>query len=183
MNVMPTMQRQASATETANDLINICIAAASRDSQKLTAGCRLPLNPVEYSRNSTHSTHLHDASNCKAPASGDTISNSQNTRTSHRGDCTICLENPVNSVLYRCGHMCMCHDCAMEHFNVKGENICPVCRAPIVDIIQTFTTTWSISSWWIKKQFLNKVHAWVECNANLKAMKLCALSDHVDFTM
>lgn len=141
MNVMPTMQRQASATETANDLINNCIAAASRDSQELTAGCRQPLNPVEYSQNSTHSTHLRDASNCEAPTSRDTISNSQNTRTSHRGDCTICFENPVNSVLYRCGHMCMCHDCAMEHFNVKGESICPVCRAPVDDIIQTFMTT------------------------------------------
>ena len=54
-------------------------------------------------------------------------------------DCTICYENPIDSVLYMCGHMCMCFDCAMKHWR-GGSNggYCPLCRAPIRDVIRTY---------------------------------------------
>ncbi|KAG5674642.1 hypothetical protein PVAND_004596 [Polypedilum vanderplanki] len=54
-------------------------------------------------------------------------------------DCTICYENPIDSVLYSCGHMCMCFDCAMKHWRggING-GACPLCRAPIRDVIRTY---------------------------------------------
>lgn len=54
-------------------------------------------------------------------------------------DCTICYENPIDSVLYMCGHMCMCYDCAMKHWRggING-GACPLCRAPIRDVIRTY---------------------------------------------
>lgn len=52
------------------------------------------------------------------------------------GKCTICLELDVDTVLYKCGHMCVCYGCGM---NLKArEAACPLCRAPIRDIIRIY---------------------------------------------
>ncbi|GAB6023292.1 hypothetical protein CHUAL_008101 [Chamberlinius hualienensis] len=53
-------------------------------------------------------------------------------------DCMICCERPVNSVLYSCGHMCMCYDCAVQHLKKPGGNYCPICRAKVQDVIRTY---------------------------------------------
>ncbi|KOB68675.1 putative neuralized, partial [Operophtera brumata] len=36
-------------------------------------------------------------------------------------ECIICCENPIDSVLYMCGHMCMCYTCAEQQWKVKGD--------------------------------------------------------------
>ncbi|CAK1587895.1 unnamed protein product [Parnassius mnemosyne] len=54
------------------------------------------------------------------------------------GECTICYENPVDSVLYMCGHMCMCYRCAVQQWRGKGGGQCPLCRAQIKDVIRTY---------------------------------------------
>jgi len=51
-------------------------------------------------------------------------------------ECVICSK-PVDSVLYRCGHMCVCNLCA-RHLKV-GNQCCPLCRAPIDDIVRVFS--------------------------------------------
>jgi protein neuralized len=54
-------------------------------------------------------------------------------------DCTICYENPIDSVLYMCGHMCMCYGCAIKHWRGgAGGGVCPLCRASIKDVIRTY---------------------------------------------
>ncbi|OWR47426.1 putative neuralized [Danaus plexippus plexippus] len=53
-------------------------------------------------------------------------------------ECTICFENPVDSVLYMCGHMCMCYRCAVQQWRGKGGGQCPLCRAQIKDVIRTY---------------------------------------------
>ena len=54
------------------------------------------------------------------------------------GQCIICLQRQIDSVIYRCGHMCVCITCGLE---LKGQNLkCPVCRAPITDIIRAYTS-------------------------------------------
>ncbi|XP_026725576.1 protein neuralized isoform X2 [Trichoplusia ni] len=53
-------------------------------------------------------------------------------------ECTICYENPIDSVLYMCGHMCMCYRCAVQQWRGKGGGQCPLCRAPIKDVIRTY---------------------------------------------
>ncbi|XP_055375072.1 protein neuralized isoform X2 [Condylostylus longicornis] len=55
-------------------------------------------------------------------------------------ECTICYENPIDSVLYMCGHMCMCYECAIEQWRGVGGGHCPLCRAMIRDVIRTYTT-------------------------------------------
>jgi len=50
--------------------------------------------------------------------------------------CLICLDKPVDTVLYQCGHMCLCYGCGMQ-LKQRGAH-CPVCRAPIRDIIKAY---------------------------------------------
>ncbi|KAJ8920495.1 hypothetical protein NQ315_005364 [Exocentrus adspersus] len=53
-------------------------------------------------------------------------------------ECTICYENPIDAVLYMCGHMCMCYECALQQWRGKGGGHCPLCRAVIRDVIRTY---------------------------------------------
>lgn len=52
--------------------------------------------------------------------------------------CYICYENPIDSVLYMCGHMCMCYNCAIQQWRGIGGGHCPLCRAVIRDVIRTY---------------------------------------------
>ncbi|XP_037050189.1 protein neuralized isoform X2 [Bradysia coprophila] len=52
--------------------------------------------------------------------------------------CAICYENPIDSVLYMCGHMCMCYNCAIQQWRGIGGGHCPLCRAVIRDVIRTY---------------------------------------------
>ncbi|XP_077992283.1 uncharacterized protein LOC144446403 [Glandiceps talaboti] len=52
------------------------------------------------------------------------------------GNCLICLDRGVDSVLYQCGHMCVCMTCGLR---LKGQGLnCPMCRAPIRDVIRAY---------------------------------------------
>lgn len=53
-------------------------------------------------------------------------------------ECTICYEHPIDAVLYMCGHMCMCYECALQQWRGKGGGHCPLCRAVIRDVIRTY---------------------------------------------
>ncbi|KAM4591244.1 E3 ubiquitin-protein ligase NEURL1-like [Odontesthes bonariensis] len=54
-------------------------------------------------------------------------------------ECTICYENVVDTVLYACGHMCLCYACGLK---LKMANACcPICRRIIKDIIKTYRST------------------------------------------
>ncbi|KAF8357958.1 hypothetical protein PRIPAC_92953 [Pristionchus pacificus] len=54
----------------------------------------------------------------------------------YASDCSICMEAGVNAVVYTCGHMCMCYECALK---IKVQTgICPLCREPIKDVIRTY---------------------------------------------
>ncbi|KAL2340117.1 hypothetical protein Fmac_008057 [Flemingia macrophylla] len=62
--------------------------------------------------------------------------NKSHNRAPKKGNCCICYEMKVDSVLYRCGHMCACLKCANELLWNSGK--CPICRAKIVDVVRVY---------------------------------------------
>jgi len=54
-------------------------------------------------------------------------------------ECSVCLERPIDCVLYTCGHMCMCHECAVGVCNAGPQGgSCPICRQTIKDVIKIY---------------------------------------------
>lgn len=51
-------------------------------------------------------------------------------------ECVVCYDNVIEAALYRCGHTCMCFECAVEQWQGKGDGHCPLCRAVIRDVIK-----------------------------------------------
>ncbi|XP_031417768.1 E3 ubiquitin-protein ligase NEURL1 isoform X2 [Clupea harengus] len=59
---------------------------------------------------------------------------------SWQDECSICYENMVDTVIYACGHMCLCHTCGLR-LKRMANACCPICRRPIKDIIKTYRST------------------------------------------
>ena len=75
-------------------------------------------------------------SSSKAAAAA-TADDDENSANDVGAECTVCYERAVDSVLYTCGHCCMCYDCAWECKQTRG-GLCPICRAPIRDVIRIY---------------------------------------------
>uniref|UniRef100_J3ML34 RING-type domain-containing protein n=2 Tax=Oryza brachyantha TaxID=4533 RepID=J3ML34_ORYBR len=59
---------------------------------------------------------------------------SQPDTTAKRGSCCICHQTQVDSLLYRCGHMCTCFNCADQL--KSSSRSCPICQSPIEDVVR-----------------------------------------------
>ena len=55
------------------------------------------------------------------------------------GVCVVCTQNKIDSVVYRCGHMCVCQPCGYEL--IAGNHKCPMCRTPITDIVRVYKSS------------------------------------------
>ncbi|RZF42622.1 hypothetical protein LSTR_LSTR001417 [Laodelphax striatellus] len=47
--------------------------------------------------------------------------------------CVVCRVNPIEIILLPCGHFCLCEDCS-----VQLQDLCPMCRAEIVEMRPVF---------------------------------------------
>ncbi|KAH3765143.1 hypothetical protein Pelo_2975 [Pelomyxa schiedti] len=52
------------------------------------------------------------------------------------GECTICYDAKINTVIVPCGHLCVCFECS-KLLKPKIHK-CPICRTSISQIIKTF---------------------------------------------
>lgn len=58
------------------------------------------------------------------------------SRPQSESNCVVCLEAGAECVVVRCGHWCLCQSCGLE---IKSKRMpCPICRAPVVDIMTVY---------------------------------------------
>mmetsp|Transcript_8072 Transcript_8072/g.24320 ORF Transcript_8072/g.24320 Transcript_8072/m.24320 type:complete len:346 (-) Transcript_8072:150-1187(-) len=74
-----------------------------------------------------------------APQAGTPGCSSNGFQPHKSGRCTVCLEEPIDSLLYSCGHMCTCSACG-RGLLVAAQK-CPICRAPVRDVVRCFVVT------------------------------------------
>lgn len=60
----------------------------------------------------------------------------KNSSTGVNNECCVCYEKSVDAAIYKCGHTCMCYECAQKLWHTNG--CCPICRAKIQDIIRIY---------------------------------------------
>ena len=59
------------------------------------------------------------------------------------GHCTVCLTAIADTVLYRCGHLCVCYVCGLN-LRATASTVgvkCPICRAPVEDIVRVYRSS------------------------------------------
>lgn len=109
--------------------------------QQTLADLQLPTSTMEQIRINGHTTQPPNHLNHMGPSTShqpiySVIGEFPNNIVSVT-ECNICCENAIDSALYMCGHMCMCYTCAIQQWR-KGGGHCPICRAPIKDVIRIY---------------------------------------------
>jgi len=72
-----------------------------------------------------------------------TVNGASSNQPVNSGHCTVCLTADADTVLYRCGHLCVCYMCGLNLRQNATHNrfTCPICRAPVDDILRIYRSS------------------------------------------
>lgn len=78
-----------------------------------------------------------------ALAANPTTTMSSASQPVHSGHCTVCLTAIADTVLYRCGHLCVCYTCGLRLQQAPPASgvKCPICRASVDDIVRVYRSS------------------------------------------
>ncbi|XP_067255978.1 E3 ubiquitin-protein ligase NEURL1B-like [Chanodichthys erythropterus] len=92
---------------------------------------------VNRSSSASESSLVTAPSSPLSPPVSPTLSSSNAPLSSKISECTVCFDQEVDTVIYTCGHMCLCNDCGLR-LKRQINACCPICRRPIKDVIKTY---------------------------------------------
>ncbi|KAM9356759.1 E3 ubiquitin-protein ligase NEURL1B [Symphorus nematophorus] len=92
---------------------------------------------VNRSSSASESSLVTAPSSPLSPPVSPTLTASELPPPGKNGECTICFDQEVDTVIYTCGHMCLCNDCGLK-LKRQINACCPICRRPIKDVIKTY---------------------------------------------
>ncbi|XP_051945196.1 E3 ubiquitin-protein ligase NEURL1B-like isoform X1 [Xyrauchen texanus] len=92
---------------------------------------------VNRSSSASESSLVTAPSSPLSPPVSPTLSSSDTPLSSKNSECTVCFDQEVDTVIYTCGHMCLCNDCGLR-LKRQINSCCPICRRPIKDVIKTY---------------------------------------------
>lgn len=92
---------------------------------------------VNRSSSASESSLVTAPSSPLSPPTSPSLSASELPPAGKNGECTICFDQEVDTVIYTCGHMCLCNDCGLK-LKRQINACCPICRRPIKDVIKTY---------------------------------------------
>lgn len=93
------------------------------------ASRKLPMSTALRPKHSSQPPPLPASNPLQRPKSPESQDNANN-------ECSVCFEKPTDCVLYMCGHLCMCYECAKTVKENRG--VCPICQQMIKDIIKIY---------------------------------------------
>jgi len=96
-----------------------------------------PPVPVRRSVGNIRQTMSSAPPTVTAPVDSVVVSGRTESGEAPSNECVVCLELAPDSVLYTCGHMCMCYSCALDVVQNR-DALCPICRQSIRDVIKIF---------------------------------------------
>ncbi|XP_049442517.1 E3 ubiquitin-protein ligase NEURL1B isoform X1 [Epinephelus fuscoguttatus] len=92
---------------------------------------------VNRSSSASESSLVTAPSSPLSPPVSPTLTAPELPSAGKNGECTICFDQDVDTVIYTCGHMCLCNDCGLK-LKRQINACCPICRRPIKDVIKTY---------------------------------------------
>ncbi|XP_012988997.2 E3 ubiquitin-protein ligase NEURL1B isoform X1 [Esox lucius] len=92
---------------------------------------------INRSSSASESSLVTAPSSPLSPPVSPTLSTLELPSGGKNGECTVCFDQEVDTVIYTCGHMCLCNDCGLK-LKRQINACCPICRTPIKDVIKTY---------------------------------------------
>jgi len=134
--IQPDQIRQDSVASRENDRNNMSMTNLAEVDHGLHS--TPPVPPRSRSSHTIANQNSHNPLPSTQPESPKPSSSRGQENRNGSDECKICYEATVDCVLYMCGHMCLCYQCALQQWKGRGGGICPMCREVIQDVIKIY---------------------------------------------